>query len=108
MAEKRGKDRVILKLAGLQGVYSEEEADDFKSSAPEPSNARERQLPPPTADSRSVYVKNSLERIDGFDDPEKLAAWLDTEAEKVWPDFGITMHHDDGKAHSHGMQEASA
>jgi hypothetical protein len=20
------------------------------------------------------------------------------EAEKVWPDFGITMHHDDGKA----------
>src|SRR3954463_1366169 len=30
MAEKRGKDRVILKLAGLHGVYSEEEADDFK------------------------------------------------------------------------------
>lgn len=30
MAEKRAKDRVILKLAGLQGVYSEEEADDFK------------------------------------------------------------------------------
>jgi hypothetical protein len=30
MAEKRGKDRVILKLAGLQGVYSEDEADDFK------------------------------------------------------------------------------
>jgi hypothetical protein len=25
MAEKRGKDRVILKLAGLTGVYSEEE-----------------------------------------------------------------------------------
>jgi hypothetical protein len=31
MAEKRGKDRVILKLVGLHGfVYSEEEADDFK------------------------------------------------------------------------------
>lgn len=31
MAEKRGKDRVILKLIGLHGlVYSEEEADDFK------------------------------------------------------------------------------
>ena len=30
MAEKRAKDRVILKLAGLQGVYSEDEADDFK------------------------------------------------------------------------------
>lgn len=30
MAEKRGKDRVILKLVGLHGAYSEEEADDFK------------------------------------------------------------------------------
>lgn len=31
MAEKRGKDRVILKLLGLHGdVYSSEEADDFK------------------------------------------------------------------------------
>jgi hypothetical protein len=33
MAEKRAKDRVILKLVGLHGdVYSEEEADDFKES----------------------------------------------------------------------------
>jgi hypothetical protein len=31
MAEKRAKDRVILKLVGLHGlVYSEEESDDFK------------------------------------------------------------------------------
>lgn len=31
MAEKRAKDRVILKLLGIAGdVYSEEEADDFK------------------------------------------------------------------------------
>ena len=35
MAEKRAKDRVILKLLGFAGeIYSEEEADDFKSSAP--------------------------------------------------------------------------
>lgn len=33
MAEKRAKDRVILKLAGLHGVYSEEEADEFKEQA---------------------------------------------------------------------------
>jgi hypothetical protein len=32
MAEKRAKDRVIIKLAGLHGVYSEEEADEFRSS----------------------------------------------------------------------------
>ena len=31
MAEKRAKDRVILKLAGIHGyIYSEEEADEFK------------------------------------------------------------------------------
>lgn len=35
MAEKRAKDRVILKLIGLAGLaYSEEEADDFKESKP--------------------------------------------------------------------------
>lgn len=34
MAEKRAKDRVILKLVGLHGeVYSEEEADDFKTKS---------------------------------------------------------------------------
>ena len=36
MAEKRAKDRVILKLVGLHGdVYSEEEADDFKNAKPQ-------------------------------------------------------------------------
>lgn len=36
MAEKRAKDRVILKLVGLHGdTYSEDEADDFKESNPD-------------------------------------------------------------------------
>ncbi|KAA2237007.1 trna delta -isopentenylpyrophosphate transferase [Salinarimonas soli] len=35
MAEKRAKDRVILKLVGLHGfLYSEEEADEFKNNRP--------------------------------------------------------------------------
>ena len=35
MAEKRAKDRVILKLIGISGdVYSEEEGDDLKNSKP--------------------------------------------------------------------------
>jgi hypothetical protein len=35
MAEKRGKDRVILKLIGLHGLaYSEEEAETFKDNKP--------------------------------------------------------------------------
>lgn len=40
MAEKRGKDRVILKLLGLHGlVYSEEESDEFKDSKLAAENA---------------------------------------------------------------------
>lgn len=36
MAEKRAKDRVILKLLGIAGdMYSEEEADEFKEKRPE-------------------------------------------------------------------------
>ena len=36
IAEKRAKDRVILKLVELHGLlYSEEEADDFKNSRPD-------------------------------------------------------------------------
>lgn len=38
MAEKRGKDRVVLKLLGIHGLaYSEDEADDFKQPTPPPS-----------------------------------------------------------------------
>jgi hypothetical protein len=33
MAEKRAKDRVVLKLLGLHGLYSEDESDDFKRTA---------------------------------------------------------------------------
>lgn len=47
MAEKRGKDRVILKFAGLHGdMYSEEEADDFKGSKPNKEMAPEYNYQP--------------------------------------------------------------
>lgn len=39
MAEKRAKDRVIIKLVGLHGVYSEDEADDFKPAKATASKA---------------------------------------------------------------------
>ena len=43
MAEKRAKDRVILKLVGLHGdVYSEEEADDFKDTQKKTENLVEK------------------------------------------------------------------
>jgi hypothetical protein len=94
MAEKRGRDRVILKLAGLHGVYSEEEADDFKQGA----KLGEGQPVTPTKDSRSVYVENSLNLIEQIQTPEAVSAWLDLEVEKgVWKQYGITEHQDDGK-----------
>jgi hypothetical protein len=54
MAEKRGKDRVILKLIQLHGLlYSEEEDDDFKGKAPEaddnPSEGEPEYRPPEAA-----------------------------------------------------------
>ena len=45
MAEKRAKDRVILKLIGASGfVYSEEEADDFKNSKPDVIATKKKKL----------------------------------------------------------------
>ena len=57
MAEKRGKDRVILKLIGLSGeAYSEDEADDFKKARPtnEESPKPQRRN---KADSRDDYTR---------------------------------------------------
>lgn len=43
MAEKRAKDRVILKLLGIAGdMYSEEEADEFKEKTPAQKAAETR------------------------------------------------------------------
>ena len=53
MAEKRAKDRVILKLIGLSGeAYSEDEADDFKDAKPKANAASQRRS---KADSRNDY-----------------------------------------------------
>lgn len=53
MAEKRAKDRVILKLTGIE-AYSEEEADDFRQPRQEASTA-------PVQGSVSVGAPDHLE-----------------------------------------------
>jgi len=54
MAEKRAKDRVILKLVGLHGfVYSEEEADDFKDSRP-------KDVPIPSGALTKTAARNAM------------------------------------------------
>ena len=79
MAEKRAKDRVILKLIGVAGfVYSEDEADDFKESrpqnmggAPQPQAEPPKQPPEPPA----------LEDIPFNENPWR--DWVDQEKTKI-------------------------
>lgn len=76
MAEKRAKDRVILKLAGLAGhVYSEEEADDFKAT--KPVKAAQQQDNSEEDSDESAYVswaKDTTKRVNAVTDPDELTA----------------------------------
>ena len=61
MAEKRGKDRAILKLikAYEYGISSEEEADDFKESKPKVANTTPISPPkPPKINLKDQEVPN--------------------------------------------------
>jgi hypothetical protein len=84
MAEKRAKDRVILKLIGLHGhAYSEEEADDFKKSSQhqqssEPTTTEnnpfeEKQLTP--AEIKFKEIGTSMSAATTSDDLERI--WLE-------------------------------
>lgn len=75
MAEKRAVDRVVLKLIGLHGLaYSEEEADDFKGTAP--------QQDAEPADARPQYVEQAHARIQGSHTKTDLQAWWEGEAQR--------------------------
>ena len=72
MAEKRGKDRVILKLAGID-AYSDEESDDFSRGAVQEAD------PGPSSDA--LYMKQALANIDKFDNEAALVDWYTAEKE---------------------------
>lgn len=62
MAEKRAKDRVVLKLVGLHGLaYSEEESDDFRPGSETPK--REVGINPKTG----MATANALKKDTGPD-----------------------------------------
>jgi hypothetical protein len=62
MAEKRAKDRVVLKLVGLHGLaYSEEESDDFKGEPEKPK--RQVGINPQTG----MATAHALKKDDGPD-----------------------------------------
>jgi len=62
MAEKRAKDRVILKLVELHGlVYSEEEADEFKQSRPDRATPGDLAAEAPTNAVEVIAPASSIE-----------------------------------------------
>jgi hypothetical protein len=99
MAEKRAKDRVILKLLAVHGdLYSEEEADDFKQSRQNPHVTRPTDILPAAdydehgevidniphapaaqklrvADQRPLFAEIQKE-AHAFGDSKKFIAWM--------------------------------
>ena len=64
MAEKRAKDRVILKLVGLHGdVYSEDEADAFKETRPEGKTATPSPKKPARAKEPKAKEPDDLKAV---------------------------------------------
>lgn len=106
MAEKRGKDRVILKLAGLHGVYSNEEADSFDqqpdapASEPEPAPAPRKPVPEYT----HTFI-DAMRMSTNLDDLTEWARVMKPEIEKL-PDEARAAIRDAYAAHRTQLAEA--
>jgi hypothetical protein len=88
MAEKRAKDRVILKLVSLHGLaYSEEEADEFKGRG----QANVADVPSNEDRAAVEYATSVFRRIETATDARKLTDWWNSPDEKqARRDFGLT------------------
>ena len=77
MAEKRAKDRVILKLLNAHGaLYSEEESDDFR----DPSSGERTTLP--KKDARGIFDKMQ-EEVRSSPSREALKEWMKGNASRI-------------------------
>jgi hypothetical protein len=82
MAEKRAKDRVIIKLAGLHGLYSEDEADEFKESSSAPQQGRNAAGVPSSASharpaaNLSDVASAFIAAADMAQTKQQVAAWM--------------------------------
>jgi hypothetical protein len=103
MAEKRAKDRVILKLLAVHGdLYSEEEADDFKRPNPHVNKASDFydhvSADIPDVPATKMKVKDARPQFDALvkemrriQDPAELKEWGAAQAEVInsfpgeWP-----------------------
>jgi hypothetical protein len=88
MAEKRAKDRVILKLAGLHGIYSEDEADEFKDAS-QPVKSQPKQP------ERSNAAKVMIATIDSIETRDQVKDWIfanKAEADKLADGEAVIAH----------------
>lgn len=94
MAEKRAKDRVILKLVELHGfAYSEDEADDLKSGPRQAMQADEPEEP----DSRAQFLAACHQHIISAADPVALRQWWASDEQKrARRDFDLSQADVDG------------
>lgn len=82
MAEKRAKDRVILKLVGLHGVaYSEDEADKFVEDPEKPTDAAPEEDPmtrknPPGRSAVKKEVEDHVKEFNACCDGTTLIAYV--------------------------------
>jgi hypothetical protein len=90
MAEKRGKDRVILKLAGLTGVYSEEE---MRQQPDESEPSREAKI----VSSKGIYIERAIGRMGEMESAPQLLEWAKSERKMVWPQYEIEPYDEDGQ-----------
>lgn len=95
MAEKRAKDRVILKLLALHGLaYSEEEADGFRARGEAISAASEAPDAEPEqneGDSRAAYLEACKRTIAAATDAKVLRDWwLSGDEKAARRDFGLS------------------
>jgi hypothetical protein len=106
MAEKRGKDRVIIKLAGLHGAYSNEEADNFDqqpdapATAPEPAPAPRKPVP-----EYAYTFIDAMRMAANLDDLTEWARVMKPEIEKL-PDEARAAIRDAYAAHRTQLAEA--
>jgi len=84
MAEKRAKDRVILKLIGLHGLtYSEDEADDFKDKAPAPAPVEAKPATGERAQKAWAWAQEQSELIRKMGDSKRFNQWHDDNATAI-------------------------
>jgi hypothetical protein len=104
MAEKRAKDRVVLKLIGLHGLaYSEEEADTFKDGGAPPANGNKPTPTPPPKDARTEKIEELRAYAQQVKEALELAPDVHT-VETIWREEAnalAELRTKSEKAHAH-------